>query len=600
MGTVFKKQKTAPLPAGAELFTRKGVEYARWTPAKGKTRTAPTFTPTTGEHAGKKRIRLESSTYVAQYRDGAGIVRVVPTGCKDETAARSVLGDLERRAELVKAGVMTTGEDEIAGQQSTLLADHFVAFDAALQSKERTKVYRDNIRHALDRLAIDCGFVRLSDLRRETLENWLVGRIGDDMSARSRNAYQEAMVAFANWCVTSKRLNVNPFKAMPKANENADHRRQRRSMTEAELVRLLDAARNRPRLEAQTIRRGKRKGQAVANLQADTAAKLEWIGRERALIYKTKVLTGLRKGELTSLTVGHLDLEGPIPCATLDAGDEKNREGNSLPLRDDLAADLREWLADKLERLQSEARGRGEPIPARLPADTPLFDVPAGLLRIFNRDLEAAGIAKRDERGRTLDVHALRTTFGTLLSKGGVAPRTAQAAMRHSDIRLTMGVYTDPKLLDIRGALDALPTLALGTDPAGQANAMKRTGTDCTLAPMLAPTLDNRVTKLSITDKMDTDAEERQAERSIVVSVDADKTKNPLTFPVNGCLRVGATGLEPVTPSVSNRIFRQDQLIATNCPTLCYANSVSCQSPTKRVQSTALNHEKMRYYRIMR
>jgi hypothetical protein len=48
----------------------------------------------------------------------------------------------------------------------------------------------------------------------------------------------------------------------------------------------------------------------------------------------------------------------------------------------------------------------------------PLFTVPKGLLRILNRDLKAAGIAKVDERGRTLDVHALRTTFGTLLSKG--------------------------------------------------------------------------------------------------------------------------------------------------------------------------------------
>jgi hypothetical protein len=29
--------------------------------------------------------------------------------------------------------------------------------------------------------------------------------------------------------------------------------------------------------------------------------------------------------------------------------------------------------------------------------------------------------------------------------------------MRHSDIKLTMNVYTDPKLLDVRAALDALP-----------------------------------------------------------------------------------------------------------------------------------------------
>jgi hypothetical protein len=104
----------------------------------------------------------------------------------------------------------------------------------------------------------------------------------------------------------------------------------------------------------------------------------------------------------------------------------------------------------------------GAPIPARLPPDTPVFNVPRHLAKILNRDLVAAGkarrvrvggkwaIDKRDDRGRTTDVHALRTTFSTLLSKGGVGPRTTQAAMRHSDIRLTTGVYIDPILLDVR------------------------------------------------------------------------------------------------------------------------------------------------------
>jgi len=82
------------------------------------------------------------------------------------------------------------------------------------------------------------------------------------------------------------------------------------------------------------------------------------------------------------------------------------------------------------------------------------------------RDLVLAGIPKRDERGRTLDVHALRHTFSTLLSKGGVAPRTAQAAMRHSDISLTMNTYTDPKLLDVHAALNSLPSLSLTNDQA--------------------------------------------------------------------------------------------------------------------------------------
>ena len=46
----------------------------------------------------------------------------------------------------------------------------------------------------------------------------------------------------------------------------------------------------------------------------------------------------------------------------------------------------------------------------------------SGLVRILNRDLKAADMPKRDERGRTVDVHAMRHSFGTYLSKGGVSP----------------------------------------------------------------------------------------------------------------------------------------------------------------------------------
>src|SRR5262245_43615166 len=44
-----------------------------------------------------------------------------------------------------------------------------------------------------------------------------------------------------------------------------------------------------------------------------------------------------------------------------------------------------------------------------------------------------------------------------MLSTSGTAPRTAQAAMRHSDIKLTMGTDTDPKLLHVRQAVERLP-----------------------------------------------------------------------------------------------------------------------------------------------
>src|SRR3954462_10641132 len=68
--------------------------------------------------------------------------------------------------------------------------------------------------------------------------------------------------------------------------------------------------------------------------------------------------------------------------------------------------------------------------------------------------------------------------------------------MRHSDIKLTMGVYTDPRLLDVRGAVEKLPSLPLsgGTDST-DAGVARATGTEGRLlgaanpvAPPVAPT----------------------------------------------------------------------------------------------------------------
>ena len=143
----------------------------------------------------------------------------------------------------------------------------------------------------------------------------------------------------------------------------------------------------------------------------------------------------------------------------LEATNAKNRQRAEIPLREDLAAELSQWVNERQEAFSghpggsegvlSMASARGE----QLPLDMPLFgNITQQLVRVLDRDLKVAGIAKRDERGRSIDVHALRHSYCTLLAAGGVAPRTAQAAMRHSSIDLTMNVYTDPKVLDIAGA----------------------------------------------------------------------------------------------------------------------------------------------------
>ncbi|MEL6715306.1 MAG: tyrosine-type recombinase/integrase, partial [Planctomycetota bacterium] len=124
--------------------------------------------------------------------------------------------------------------------------------------------------------------------------------------------------------------------------------------------------------------------------------------------------------------------------------------------RKDLATDLRDWVASRLSSERASATECGEAPPLRLPPTAPLLNVPTALIKIMDRDLAFAGIEKRDDLGRTVDVHALRHSFCTHLAKGAVPMRTGQAAMRHSDPRLTACTYTDPALLDVRAALDVL------------------------------------------------------------------------------------------------------------------------------------------------
>lgn len=441
MGTVFKKSFTKPLPDGAEVFTRDGVKAARWR-VRGKVRIAPLT-------AAGDRVLIEAHTYTAKYRDAAGKVVEVATGCRDEQAAKQKLSRWLREVEQVKAGTLDPDALAVARKAAGPLADHLLAYERALVAAEVSDVYRGNVLRAVRRVAADCGITRLADLKRGPVEAWLAERVDEGMSARSRNAYREAVVAFANWCREDGRLSGHDLAKLPKADTKADPRRRRRSLTDDELGRLLEVAARRPLDDARTVRRGKRKGERAATLSAATVAKLEAAGRERALIYKTLVTTGLRCNELRTLTVGQLDLDGDHPRLTLEAANEKNGAGNAVALRSDVAAELRDWIADT---------GRG-------PTD-PLFTVPAGLRRILDRDLTAAGIPKRDQRGRTIDVHAMRTTFATLLNRAGVAPRVAQAALRHSDIRLTMNTYTDEGLLDTHAAVNRLPGVARRGRPA--------------------------------------------------------------------------------------------------------------------------------------
>ena len=483
MATVFRKTYTQHLPKDAEIVQHQGKKVALWLDRRGRKH----YEQITTGREGQIKIIRESPTWMAQYRDADGRKLVVSTDCRDEQAARQVLANLVRRVEHIKAGILTPEQDRQAAHAVKSLTGHTADYLEHMRAKtvrgrKVSNKHRVEVERQLKVIARDCGFTKLNDINREAMEKWMNRREKAGMGARTRNTYRAAILTFCNWCVETDRLAANPLARLCTADETCDRRRTRRALTEDEVYRLLTAARLRPMAELgrkgvrkpKAERKGRRtwyrtkltfdglaaaaeRGRRYLQDEPDRLAESERLGQERSLIYKTMVLTGLRKGELASLTVGQLELDAPRPYAELLAKDEKAGRGATIPLRGDIVAGLREYLADWLAVLQARARKAGEAMPVRLPAKTPLFHLPRDFVRIFDRDLAAASISKRDDRDRTVDLHALRHTFGTHLSKAGVAPRTAQAAMRHSSLELTMNVYTDPRLLDIGAAVDALP-----------------------------------------------------------------------------------------------------------------------------------------------
>ena len=381
MPRIFRQAYTKPIPIGSTISRGRVLIAGKWHVV----------------NAEKTRYRTKAKTWSMEYRDATGALRIESTGCRDRSAAAAVLAETVRRVELTRAGVIDATQASAAGHADTPLADHVAAWLASLESTGRSESYRRCCRVYLAKLRGEMHAERLGHLTYDAFDAWMRAR---SLSARSRNAYRETLVAFCSWCVATGRLAANPYTSYPVANVAADPRRPRRAFTPAELKRFLAATKKR--------------------------------SLHRYMAYRVMVLTGLRLGELRSLTVA--DFHGDE--LRLRAKGSKNRTAAVLPLRSDLAKELARWVRGK-------------------PADARLVDVPAKLTRRFDGDLTAAKIAKT-ERGRTLDVHSLRHTFCTALAAAGVPPRVAQKLMRHSSIRLTMQVYTDVGMLDDRAAVESI------------------------------------------------------------------------------------------------------------------------------------------------
>jgi integrase len=146
--------------------------------------------------------------------------------------------------------------------------------------------------------------------------------------------------------------------------------------------------------------------------------------------------TGFRAGEIRSLIPADFQVDGERPSIRVRASCSKNGKEALQPIRADMAAILRDWLAGK-------------------PAGEPVLIIPERTAEMLRIDLASAGIAHRTEAG-VIDFHALRHSYITLLGQAGIDPKTLQELARHSTITLTMRyMHTDDDRK--RAAIDGGP-----------------------------------------------------------------------------------------------------------------------------------------------
>jgi integrase len=165
------------------------------------------------------------------------------------------------------------------------------------------------------------------------------------------------------------------------------------------------------------------------------------------------------------VTPRSFDFASEPPTLTVQAANSKRRRIDVIPLRADFAQFVRQWMEGRrylnldapllmirgkhtAEMLRKDlARARDEWIDKAATPGEKAQREKSSFLTYVNAE------------GRVVDFHALRQTFITNLSRAGVSPKMAQSLARHSDINLTMNVYTMVNVSDQAAAVESLPPL---------------------------------------------------------------------------------------------------------------------------------------------
>jgi len=380
--------------------------------------------------AGVRNKSKPNGKYQAWFTDYTG-KRTFFMGTKKKLQTRRMADDLESQHRQIRMGtaqpkLSSTIHDDEAFRE---IADKYLTWGKSqggrggrkwgkTHAKERTSKL-SWWEHRLNLKSMNDLYGTLTEVETALTELQSGGFNGkrNGVSAKTLKNYAECLKTFCKWAEKRDYLNCNPLKDLVTFEGTPES--TRRALLPEEIVNLLSVA-----------------------------------PQHRSLLYEVALMTGLRAGELRSLSLESIDLKKSV--LILKASWTKNRKASLQPIPRRLAQKLLEYGKNgEAKKLYDKHYNRKDVNAYNIP-EHPLLFISSQPARELYKDLEAASIPKFIPEEGKVDFHSLRVTYVTNIAYAGASVKELQTLARHSNPNLTMNVYAKTRTDQIATVVDTM------------------------------------------------------------------------------------------------------------------------------------------------
>ena len=218
---------------------------------------------------------VQRRTYTGRYRlPGDTRDTQVALGVTDKRVAEKKLSQIVQAEQERRAGIGVTRFE----RSETLLTEAMKLWCDDLRIRNRGEKYIKDVERFIIIVSDHAHWKQLSDITPEGFISWRSAN--NSKAPKTLNEYLNALNAFLNWLVQRETISSNPLLRVPKCETRGYQKRMRRAFTQNELRRLIAKS-----------------------------------PEDRALVYHAAAYTGIRRGELESITWQDVQLAPRFPTS---------------------------------------------------------------------------------------------------------------------------------------------------------------------------------------------------------------------------------------------------------------------------------------------